>query len=73
MKRNKLENFVITYFIIPINFAWYEIKSKYYRSKIGPFWITLSTIVTISGLSFVFYSIFNIPLKKLFLGFHAVL
>ncbi len=64
MKRNKLDNFVITYFIIPINFAWYEIKSKYYRSKIGPFWITLSTIVTISGLSFVFYSIFNIPLQE---------
>ena len=38
-------------------------KSKYYRSTIGPFWITLSTLVTITGLSFVFWSIFNIPLK----------
>ena len=63
-EKDKLENFIITYFIIPVNFAWYEIKSKYYRSKIGPFWITLSTVVTISGLSFVFYSIFNIPLKE---------
>ena len=64
MKSDKFENLIITYFTIPITFAWYEIKSKYYRSKIGPFWITLSTLVTISGLSFVFYSIFNIPLKE---------
>ena len=64
MKRNKLENFIITYFIIPINFAWYEIKSKYYRSKIGPFWITFKHCCYYIRLKFVFYSIFNIPLKE---------
>ena len=44
--------------------AWLEVKSKYARSLLGPFWITLSMIILISGLSFVFVSLFGIPLKK---------
>ena len=62
-KVNNLEIFIDKFFVVPVILAWYEVKSKYYRSTIGPFWITLSTLVTITGLSFVFWSIFNIPLK----------
>lgn len=44
--------------------AYLEIKAKYIRSFLGPFWITLSTCILIGGLSLVFFSIFNIPLEK---------
>ena len=47
-----------------LEIAWLEVKSKYARSLLGPFWITLSMIILISGLSFVFVSLFGIPLKK---------
>ena len=44
--------------------AWFQIKLKYTRSFFGPFWITLSTVILIGGLSFVFVSLFGIPLKE---------
>jgi len=44
--------------------SWFEIKRKYTRSILGPLWITLSTIILISGLSFVFVSLFRIPLRE---------
>ena len=62
-KASNLEIIIDKFLVVPVILAWYEVKSKYYRSTIGPFWITLSTLVTITGLSFVFWSIFNIPLK----------
>lgn len=47
-----------------LEIAWLEVKSKYARSLLGPFWITLSMIILISGLSFVFVSLFGIPIEK---------
>ncbi len=47
-----------------IELAWFEVKIKYTRSILGPFWITLSMIILIAGLSFVFVSLFGVPLKK---------
>jgi len=47
-----------------IELAWFEIKVKYTRSTLGPFWITLSMIILIGGLSFVFVSLWAIPLQR---------
>ena len=44
--------------------AWFQIKLKYTRSILGPFWITLSTMILIGGLSFVFVSLFGISLQE---------
>lgn len=44
--------------------AWLQVKSRYARSTLGPFWITINMLVLISGLSFVFWSLFGIPVKK---------
>ena len=44
--------------------AWFDIKIRYVRSTLGPFWITLSMIILIGGLSFVFVSLWGIPLKR---------
>ena len=47
-----------------IELAWFEVKIKYARSILGPFWITLSMIIFISGLSFVFVSLFGVSVNK---------
>lgn len=47
-----------------IELAWFEVRVKYARSTLGPFWITISMIILIGGLSFVFISLWGIPLEK---------
>ena len=47
-----------------LELAWFEVKVKYARSVLGPFWITLSMVVLIGGLSFVFVSLFGVSLQK---------
>ncbi len=44
--------------------AWFDVKIRYARSILGPFWITLSMIILIAGLSFVFVSLFAVPIEK---------
>ena len=39
-----------------------EIRSRYHRSLIGPFWITLSMGVTVAGLGFLYAKLFQIDL-----------
>lgn len=41
-----------------------DIKQRYRRSKIGPFWITLSMSVTIGGMGAIFATIFGTPLEN---------
>ena len=40
-----------------------EIKLKYSRSILGPFWITLSCGVLVFGLTFINISLFNTNLR----------
>lgn len=51
--------------------AWQDIKQRYRRSYIGPFWLTLSTAVMIAGMGLVFSQIFKTALKD-YLPFLAV-
>lgn len=51
--------------------AWQDIKQRYRRSFIGPFWLTLSTGFIIGGMGLVFGQIFKIPLQE-YLPFLAV-
>jgi ABC-type polysaccharide/polyol phosphate export permease len=48
-----------------------DIKNRYRRSFIGPFWITISISVTISCIGLVFGSIFGSPMEE-FLPFLSV-
>ena len=41
-----------------------DLHLRYNRSRIGPFWITISTAILIFGLTFVNNSIFNTPIKE---------
>jgi lipopolysaccharide transport system permease protein len=45
-------------------FGLQDIKQRYRRSVIGPFWITLSIGVMIGSIGFVYGALFNIPQKQ---------
>lgn len=47
-----------------IELAWIEIKLKYNRSILGPFWIVMSSMILIGGLSFVFNALWGLDIKK---------
>lgn len=45
--------------------AWQDIKIKYRRSKIGPFWITISMAVFCVALGFVYSQLFKTEISEL--------
>lgn len=44
--------------------GWQDIKQRYRRSTVGPFWITISMGVMIACIGIVFGQIFNSPMKE---------
>jgi ABC-type polysaccharide/polyol phosphate export permease len=59
-----IKNFY-NYFSNILFLAWIEIKLKYSRSILGPFWITLSCSVLVLGLTFINISLFNTDLRTI--------
>jgi len=51
--------------------GWQDIKQRYRRSVLGPFWLTLSTGAMVIVLGFVYASIFRMPLQQ-YLPFLAI-
>ena len=51
--------------------GWQDVKQRYRRSKLGPFWLTISMGVLIGTLGLVFGGMFNTPMKE-FLPFLAI-
>lgn len=51
-------------------FGLQDIKQRYRRSSIGPFWLTISMTIMISSLGFLYGALFNTPVDK-FLPFLA--
>ena len=39
--------------------AWSDIRARYKRSVLGPFWITLSTAIGVVGLGFIWSELFK--------------
>ena len=39
--------------------AWEDIRQRYRRSKIGPFWLTISMGVMIAGMGFLYAELFH--------------
>ena len=44
--------------------GWQDIKQRYRRSKIGPFWLTISMGVMVFTIGIVFGQVFNSPMKE---------
>lgn len=51
--------------------GWQDIRQRYRRSSLGPFWLTISMGVLIGALGFVFSNLFGAPLKE-FLPFLTI-
>lgn len=50
--------------ISAVYLGWFDITQRYRRSKLGPFWLTISTGVTAIGMGLIFGAIFNMPLRE---------
>jgi ABC-2 type transport system permease protein/lipopolysaccharide transport system permease protein len=44
--------------------GWLDIKQRYRRSLIGPFWITLSVAIFVAGLGVVYSALFHMPTQE---------
>lgn len=44
--------------------AYQDICGRYRRSRIGPFWITISMAVTITALGFLYSQLFRMPIQE---------
>ncbi|HKO68133.1 MAG TPA: ABC transporter permease [Burkholderiaceae bacterium] len=54
----------IAAFRIWLLLAHTDVKQRYRRSVLGPFWITLSAVVSIIALALVYTQIFNVPTSE---------
>lgn len=43
--------------------AWNDIVTRYRRSMIGPFWLTVTMATTVSALGLLYSALFKVPLK----------
>lgn len=44
--------------------SWQDIRLRYRRSQLGPFWLTISMAITIYSMGFLYGHLFKIDLKK---------
>ena len=51
---------------LPLYLAWADIRQRYRRSSLGPFWITISTGVMIACLGIIFGNLFETPIQEFF-------
>lgn len=51
--------------------AWYDIKQRYRRSVLGPFWITISTAILITTLGFLWSTLFKVNIQE-YLPYFAI-
>lgn len=62
---------IVRYFHMWSLLGWYDIKQRYRRSLIGPFWITISTGIMVGSIGLMFSTIFKMPVRE-FLPYFAV-
>ncbi len=61
---------IITHFNMWFSLGWHDIKHRYRRSLIGPFWITISSGIMVGCIGLVFSAIFRTPVAE-FLPYFA--
>ena len=47
-----------------LQISYHDIKQKYKRSTLGPFWTTVSQAIIVLFLSFLYSNLLNVPLKE---------
>lgn len=58
-------------FYLILLLGWQDIRQRYRRSKLGPFWLTISMSVMITTIGLLFSQIFKAPIKE-FLPYFAL-
>lgn len=58
MLKIKIENYKKNWNLV-LHLSWTEIKVRYARSAIGPFWLVLTTAISVLGLSYIWSILFN--------------
>lgn len=53
-------NFYLNYIRITFFLAYLDIKHKYHRSLLGPFWFTLNSLIVAVSLGFLYSNLFNL-------------
>jgi ABC-type polysaccharide/polyol phosphate export permease len=43
--------------------GWHDVKQRYRRSTLGPFWITLATLIMVGGMTIVYAGLFRQELR----------
>jgi ABC-type polysaccharide/polyol phosphate export permease len=61
----------LTNYSLVFMLGWQDVKQRYKRSALGPFWLTISMGVMIGSIGFVFGQIFNTSMSE-FLPFLAI-
>ena len=56
---------LIHFFRLSLTLAVFDIRGRYRRSVIGPFWLTISMGITAACIGLVFGGIFNTPMEKI--------
>ena len=46
--------------------GWNDIKGRYRRSLLGPFWLTIGTGITVGGMGVIWSILFNMPVATFF-------
>ena len=64
-------NAITRYFHMWSLLGWFDIKQRYRRSMIGPFWITISTGIMVGSIGLMFSTIFKSSVRE-FLPYFAV-
>ncbi len=61
----------ITKYRLILTFGWNDVASRYRRSRVGPFWLTINLAVMIGAVGLVFGSVLGSPMNE-FLPFFCV-
>jgi lipopolysaccharide transport system permease protein len=54
----------VTNYAVWVTFGWQDIRQRYRRSVLGPFWITLTMLVTIAGMGPLYGALFKMDLSE---------
>ncbi|MBC6983721.1 ABC transporter permease [Caulobacter sp. 17J80-11] len=58
-------------FALASHLSWSDIRLRYTRAVLGPWWITLNVLAMVGGVGFVYSRLFGVPINQ-FLPFFAV-
>ena len=64
---NRKKYFYILRYIFYL--AWCRNKARFVKTKLGSFWIGLSTLLTIGSLAFVYTAVLQVPNKREYIGY----